>query len=154
WLYHTGADVLGVLIARATGRALEDVLRERVFAPLGMRDTSFVATDLARFGSCYLIEPLSRERVVFDAPGGQWSTVPAFPSGGGGLVSTLDDLHAFGRMLVAGGRLPDGSRLLSRASVEAMTTDQLGVLAGAPGPAPDGSQGWGFGVGVVVRRTG
>jgi CubicO group peptidase (beta-lactamase class C family) len=78
----------------------------------------------------------------------------AFPSGGGGLVSTLDDFHAFGRMLLAGGRLPDGSRLLSRASVEAMTTDQIGVSRGAPGPSADGAQGWGFGVGVQVRRTG
>ena len=154
WLYHTGADVLGVLVARATGSALEDVLREQVYAPLGMRDTSFVATDLDRFGSCYLTDPVTRAPVLFDEPDDRWATAPAFPSGGGGLVSTLDDLHAFGRMLLTGGRLPDGSRLLSRASVDAMTTDQLGVLGGASGPAPDGSQGWGFGVGVVVRRTG
>jgi CubicO group peptidase (beta-lactamase class C family) len=57
-------------------------------------------------------------------------------------------------MLLAGGRLPDGSRLISRASVEAMTTDQIGAGPGVPGPSPDGSQGWGFGVGVQVRRTG
>ena len=69
-------------------------------------------------------------------------------------MSTLDDMHAFGRMLLAGGRLPDGSRLLSRASVAAMTTDHIGADRGAPGPSPDGSQGWGFGVGVQVRRTG
>ena len=63
-------------------------------------------------------------------------------------------MHAFGRMLLAGGRLPDGSRLLSMASIEAMTTDQIGTDRGTPGPSPDGSQGWGFGVGVQVRRRG
>ena len=92
--------------------------------------------------------------VVFDPPAGQWAEPPAFPSGGGGLVSTIDDLHAFGRMLLAGGRLPNGEHLISRAAVEAMTTDQLGVLGGAASPAPDGALGWGFGVGVQVRRTG
>jgi CubicO group peptidase (beta-lactamase class C family) len=69
-------------------------------------------------------------------------------------VSTVDDIYAFGRMLLSGGRLPDGSRLLSPASVAAMTTDHLGVDRGAPGPSSDGSQGWGFGVAVQVRRTG
>jgi CubicO group peptidase (beta-lactamase class C family) len=69
-------------------------------------------------------------------------------------VSTLDDVHAFGAMLLSGGRLRDGSRLLSAASVKAMTIDQIGVDRSASGVAPDGSQGWGFGVGVQVRRTG
>ena len=69
-------------------------------------------------------------------------------------MSTLDDFFRFGRMLLAGGRLPDGSRLLSRASVETMTTDHIGAAPGVSGPSPDGAQGWGFGVAVQVRRTG
>ena len=154
WLYHHSADILGVLIARASGQSLATFLATRVFAPLGMRDTAFAATDLARFGSSYQRDPETGAPVVFDAPDGQWATMPAFPSGGGGLVSTVDDLHAFGRMLLAQGRLPSGERMLSRAAVEAMTTDQLGVLSGASGTTPDGSQGWGFGVGVQLRRTG
>jgi CubicO group peptidase (beta-lactamase class C family) len=152
WLYNTGSDVLGVLIARAAGRSLDEFLADRVFRPLGMVDTGFSTAELDRLGSCYATDPETGERRVFDPPSGEWTKPPAFPSGGGGLVSTLDDLHAFGRMLLAGGRLPDGSPLLSRASVEAMTTDQLGVEQGAPGPSPDGSQGWGFGVAVQVRR--
>lgn len=153
WLYNTGADVLGVLVARAAGRPLEAFLRERVFAPLGMDDTAFSTTALDRIGTCYGRDVETGERTVYDPPDGQWSTPPAFPSGGAGLVSTLDDVHAFGRMLLAGGRLPDGSRLLSRASVETMTADHLtGGVRG--GPAPDGSQGWGFGVAVQRRRTG
>jgi CubicO group peptidase (beta-lactamase class C family) len=154
WLYNTGADVLGVLVARAAGQALDAFLRARVFGPLGMADTAFCTEHVERLGSCYATDPGTGARRVYDPPGGQWARPPAFPSGGGGLVSTLDDYHAFARMLLAGGRLPDGTPLLSRAAVEAMTTDQLGVARGAAGPSPDGSQGWGFGVGVEVRRRG
>jgi CubicO group peptidase (beta-lactamase class C family) len=154
WLYNTGSDVLGVLVARVAGKPLDVFLRERVSAPLGMADTDFATTNVDRLSTCYISNPESGETEVYDAPDGQWSRPPAFPSGGGGLVSTLDDMYAFGRMLLSGGRLLDGSWLLSRASVEAMTTDHIGAAAGAPGPAPDGSQGWGFGVGVQVRRTG
>lgn len=154
WLYNTGADVLGVLIARAAGQPLEEFLSTRVFQPLGMVDTGFSTLDAGRLGSCYATDPGTGARRVYDPPTGQWTTPPAFPSGGGGLVSTLDDLHAFGRMLLAGGRLPDGTPLLSCAAVEAMTTDHIGAERGSPGPSPDGSQGWGFGVGVQTRRRG
>jgi CubicO group peptidase (beta-lactamase class C family) len=153
WLYHVGSEVLGVLIARAAGQPFDVFLRERVFEPLGMVDTGFSTQHVERLGSCYAKDPETGERTVYDPPDGQWAKPPAFPSGGGGLVSTLDDLHHFGRMLSAGGRLPDGSRLLSRASVEVMTTDQIGADRGGSGPSPDGSQGWGFGVAVQVRRT-
>jgi CubicO group peptidase (beta-lactamase class C family) len=154
WLYNTGSDVLGVLIARASGRPLDGFLRERVFEPLGMVDTGFFTADTRRLGSCYARDPDTGEVVVYDAPDGQWADAPAFPSGGGGLVSTVDDFHAFARMLLAGGRLPDGERVLSRATVEAMTTDHVSVAGSAGGLSPDGSQGWGFGVGVQLRRTG
>ncbi len=106
WLYNTGSDVLGVLIARAAGQALGEFLRTRVFEPVGMVDTGFSTGHLERLGSCYTIDPETGERSVFDAPRGQWATPPAFASGAGGLVSTLDDVHAFGRMLLSGGRLP------------------------------------------------
>jgi CubicO group peptidase (beta-lactamase class C family) len=154
WLYNTGSDVLGVLVARAAGQPLDVVLRERVFEPLGMVDTGFATSQADRLGSCYTKDPDTGAPTVYDPPDGQWSKPPAFPSGAGGLVSTIDDMHAFGRMLLNGGRLLDGFRLLSPASVTAMTCDQLGTGPGQPGPSLDGSQGWGFGVGVQVRRTG
>jgi CubicO group peptidase (beta-lactamase class C family) len=154
WLYNTGSDVLGILVGRAAQQPFEEFLAERVFAPLGMRDTGFAASDTARLGSCYTRDPVTGERAVFDPPDGQWSDPPAFASGAGGLVSTIDDCFAFGRMLLAHGRLPDGSRVLSRASVEAMTTNQIDVATGGSGPSMDGSQGWGLGVGVQLRRTG
>jgi CubicO group peptidase (beta-lactamase class C family) len=153
WLYNTGSDVLGVLVARAAGQPLDVFLRERVFEPLGMSDTGFATQHVDRLGTCYTTNPETGEPVVYDPPGGQWSTPPAFASGGGGLVSTIDDYHAFARMLLSEGTLPDGSRLLSPAAVRAMTSDQLAVPGGG-GPSPDGSQGWGFGVGVTLRRTG
>jgi CubicO group peptidase (beta-lactamase class C family) len=154
WTYHYSADLLGVLVARAAGEPLPRALRTRVLDPLGMVDTGFAATDPARLGSAYTRDPATGEHHVLDPPDGQWATEPAFPSGGGGLVSTVDDLNAFGRMLLARGALPDGGRLLSPAAVAAMTTDQLGVSSGAAGITPDRSQGWGFGVAVHLRRTG
>ena len=152
WLYHTGADVLGVLIARASGQPLELFLREQVFEPLGMTDTSFsvAAADLDRFTTSYATDPGSGALQVYDEPTGQWSTPPAFPSGGGGLVSTALDYLAFAEMLLRG-----GAPILSRPSVETMTTDQLTPEQKAvSGFFPDDfdARGWGFGVGMVTRR--
>ena len=135
-----------MLIGRASGEPLDAFLRERVLVPLGMTSTRFATTHIDRLGSCYARNPETGERTVFDPPDGQWSTPPAFPSGAAGLVSTVDDVRVRPHA-AAGGRLPDGPRLLSRASVEAMTTDHLGAGPDVPGPSPDGSQGWGLGSG-------
>ena len=155
WLYHTGADVLGVLVARAAGMPLEDVLRDRLLAPLGMTDTGFAVApaDLDRFGPCFVTDPDSGGRGVYDPAAGQWSTPPAFQGGGAGLVSTVDDYLAFATMLRAGGTA-GGRRILSRPSVELMTTNHLTAeQIATSGPDPDGALGWGFGVGVQVRRA-
>lgn len=156
WLYHMGADILGVLVARAAGQPLEAVLAERIFEPLGMADTGFSvpAAKLDRFGPCYWTDPSTGGRTEYDPADGQWSRPPAFPGGGAGLVSTVDDFLAFAGMLRAGG-VWHGRRVLSRPSVEAMTANQLtpGQLADSA-PSPDGSVGWGLGLGVRVRRTG
>src|SRR5437773_1340760 len=127
WMYNTGSDVLGVLVARASGRPLETFLRERVFEPLGMTDTGFSvpAASLDRFATSYLTDPGAGALRLYDEPdGGQWSRPPEFPSGAAGLVSTADDYLAFGQMLLDGGR-SRGGRVLSRPSVELMTADQL-----------------------------
>jgi CubicO group peptidase (beta-lactamase class C family) len=156
WLYHTSADILGVLLARAAGRPLDVVLRERVLEPLGMDDTAFFVPEAVRhrFGAVYATDPESGERTVYDPRDGQWATPPAFPGGGGGLVSTVDDLAAFGGMLLAGGA-HGGRRVLARPTVEAMTTNQLTpAQLAAGGPDPDEGQGWGLGLGVRLRRAG
>jgi CubicO group peptidase (beta-lactamase class C family) len=118
WLYNTGASVLGVLLARAAGSPLADVLRTRILEPLGMRDTAFWAPDHRRLATAYTAAPDGLR--VWDEPDGQWSRPPAFGDGAAGLVSTADDLLAFARML-----LRAGVPVLSAASVKEMTRDQL-----------------------------
>ncbi|WP_329451952.1 beta-lactamase family protein [Streptomyces sp. NBC_01724] len=150
WLYNTCSDIQGVLIARVSGRSLPEFLDERLFEPLGMVDTGFAvpAAKLDRFTSLYRIDPNGDPQLV-DAPGGQWSSMPAFPSGAGGLVSTLDDWLAFARVMLADGTF-DGRRLLSPASVRRMTTDHLTpAQREASGLFIEG-QGWGFGGSVDI----
>jgi CubicO group peptidase (beta-lactamase class C family) len=157
WLYHTGSDVLGVLVARASGQPFETFLRERLFEPLGMKDTGFSvpAAKLDRLATSYWTNPATGAVELFDAAeGGQWSRPPAFPSGGGGLVSTVDDYLAFGRMMLNRGK-HGSERILSRPSVDTMTTDHLtDEQKAASGLLPGyfDSRGWGFGVSVVTRR--
>jgi CubicO group peptidase (beta-lactamase class C family) len=157
WMYNTGSDVLGVLIARASGQLLEAFLRERLFEPRGMDDTGFSvpAAKLDRFGPSYGNFQTGAAELYDPTEGGQWSRPPAFPSGGGGLVSTVDDYLAFARMLLNNGR-HDGERILSRAAVETMTADQLTPAqkaAGGLGPDFFDDHGWGYGVSVVTRRA-
>jgi CubicO group peptidase (beta-lactamase class C family) len=160
WMYQTGAEVLGVLIARAAGVPLERFFDARIFEPLGMKDTAFSVPEskIDRFATEYFAtDPFRPDQggyVLRDpARGGQWSRPPAFPSGGGGLVSTVDDYLAFARMLLAGGTAPAG-RVLSRDSVRAMTSDQLTSDQKASSEMmPSGywsHHGWGFGVAVAT----
>ncbi|MET9879328.1 serine hydrolase domain-containing protein [Actinacidiphila glaucinigra] len=150
WLYNTCSDIQGVLVARASGRPLPEFLAERIFEPLGMTDTGFAVprADLGRFTAFYRPDPRGGLELA-DAPDGQWSGPPAFPSGASGLVSTVDDWYAFGRMLLAGGTA-DGRRLLSAESVRLMTTDHLPAAERAANEIFLEGQGWGFGGSVDV----
>jgi CubicO group peptidase (beta-lactamase class C family) len=157
WMYHTGADVLGVLLARAAGMALSDLFRERIFEPLGMRDTAFSVpgekTD--RFVTSYWDDIRTGAFGVHDEPvGGQWNEDPAFPSGGGGLVSTVDDFHTFAQMLLQRGSY-NGQRILSRPSMELMTTNHLTPEQQADEMVQPflAGHGWGFGVAVMTHRA-
>jgi CubicO group peptidase (beta-lactamase class C family) len=158
WMYNTGSDVLGVLIARAAGQPFETFLQERLFGPLGMKDTAFSvpAEKLDRFATSYWTNFKTGKVEIFDeGEGGQWSRPPAFPSGAGGLVSTIDDYLAFGNMMLNTGK-HGGERILSRPTVETMTMDHLtpeqkAVSGMVPGSF-DGF-GWGFGVSVVTKRA-
>jgi CubicO group peptidase (beta-lactamase class C family) len=153
WLYNTCSDLQGVLIARVTGRPLPDVLAERLLGPVGMVDTAFEVPSgkRDRFTTLYRPDP-SGALEPLDVPDGQWSRVPAFPSGAGGLVSTVDDWLAFARMLLAQGAV-DGRQVLSAASVRRMTTDHLTPGQRAAGRLFLLGQGWGYGGQVDVDRT-
>jgi CubicO group peptidase (beta-lactamase class C family) len=159
WMYETGSDVTGVLIARATGRSFGEALRERIFDPLGMKDTAFSVPgeSMDRFATSYEPENAATgEAIVEDRPDGRWSRPPVFEGGGGGLVSTADDFLAFGSALLANGS-HHGERLLSRPSVTLMTSDHLTPAQKAVSgfwPGYFDSTGWGFGMSVRTRRTG
>lgn len=151
YLYNIGSDVQGVLIARVTGRTLPEFLAERVFEPLGMVDTGFEVPVGKRDRVPYYYRQGDAGGLeLIDTPGGEWSTVPPFPSGAGGLVSTLDDWYAFARMLLADGKT-DGKALLSPASVRQMTTDHLTQSQRDAGTLFLEGQGWGFGGSVDVQ---
>ncbi|HKH11355.1 MAG TPA: serine hydrolase domain-containing protein [Rubrobacter sp.] len=155
WMYETGSDVLGVLISRAAGCPLEAFFRARIFEPLGMNDTGFSvpAAKMGRLPPCYRADPETGKLKLHDDAGeSRWGSPPAFESGGGGLVSTVDDYLAFCRMMLDGGR-HDGERILSRPSVELMTTYHLtpGQRQGTEMILGENG-GWGFGMSVATRR--
>ncbi|MFD7630124.1 serine hydrolase domain-containing protein [Streptomyces sp. NPDC059851] len=162
WQYHIGSDLLGVLVARVTGQSFETFLRERILDPLGMEDTGFhvPAEKIDRLPPSYAPDPQTGEFVVWDeAAGGRFSEPPAFQAGGGGVVSTVDDYHAYFRMLLNHG-MHRGERILSRPAVELMTTNRLTPEQEAVRTAlarnsvhvsfGQGQQG-GWGLGMAVR---
>ena len=158
WMYHTGSDVLGVLIARAGGQPLESFMRERIFDPLGMKDTAFSVPPekLDRLPACYQVNPETGSVALYEEGGeaSQWAHPPVFPAGGAGLVSTVDDYLAFGRMMLNQGK-HGRERIVSRLSIQAMTTDQLTPEQKAASfffPGFWDSRGWGFGVCIVTAR--
>jgi CubicO group peptidase (beta-lactamase class C family) len=122
-----------------------------------MKDTGFgvPANKMDRFAGLYGFNPQTRELAAQEDPAtGRFSKPSAFQSGGGGLVSTLDDYLAFGRMMLNYGKLGK-ERVLARPSVEAMTqnylTDEQRRTSGFFPGSWDG-RGWGFGVGVIIER--
>jgi CubicO group peptidase (beta-lactamase class C family) len=157
WMYNSGSDILGVLIARVTGKSLGAFFAERIFEPLGMKDTGFSvpAAKIDRLATFYQADAGTGQLKVFDeARGGLFSRPPVIESGAGGLVSTADDLLAFGRMMLGKGR-SGKERILSRLSVELMTADHLTPEQKAASPFfPNfwDNRGWGFGVSVIARR--
>ncbi|GLF99537.1 serine hydrolase domain-containing protein [Streptomyces yaizuensis] len=165
WQYHISNDVLGVLVARVTGRPFATFLRERLFEPLGMKDTGFhvPADGIDRLPPAYVPDPRTGEFIVWDeAAGGRYSRPPEFPSGGGGLVSTVADYHAYFRMLLNHG-MHGSERILSRPAVQLMTTNRLTPAQQAPRDALADSTplayglgkhgGWGFGMATRTYRS-
>ena len=153
WRYDVGGSILGMLVARAAGGSLPEVLADRVLEPLGMHDTAWHvdAAQLERLATSYGPDGAGGLDVIDPTgPTSAWASVPAFPDGASALVSTVGDLVGFGRFLLGDGTTPDGRRLVSRSLLGSMTTDQLtGAQRDDPLAAPflDGG-GWGYGTGV------
>jgi CubicO group peptidase (beta-lactamase class C family) len=157
WLYDSGSDILGVLISRVADTRLEEFLQVRIFEPLGMSDTSFSVPEskLDRLASSYWTNPSTGEFEIFDGvDDSRWASPPVFESGAGGLVSTVDDLLVFGQMMLKRGKYWN-ERILSRRSVELMTTDHITPEQKALSEFVPGfwdNHGWGFGLSIVTRR--
>jgi len=103
WLYQVSLDVLGVLIARVSGQPLGAFMRERIFDPLGMKDTAFhvPSEKIERLPAFYVFNRQTNTLDFFDdVANSAWRNEPPFESGAGGLVSTIDDYFAFSRMLL------------------------------------------------------
>ena len=140
WNYSVSTDVLGRLIEVVSGTTLDRFFDERIFEPLQMVDTGFVVPedDRERLAVLYQNgEPSTATSADFTVP-------RAMLSGGAGLVSTASDYLSFCRLLLNGGEL-EGTRLLSRKSVDAMASDQLGDANHGSLP-----EGYGFGLGFAV----
>ena len=151
WNYSVSTDMLGRVVEKASGKRLADFLDERLFKPLGMKDSGFwvPAAKMPR-----VAESLEKDRFAGRPfPLIDVSAPPKNDSGGAGGVSTAADYLRFCQMMMNGGIL-DGKRVLSRTTVRLMTSDHLGGamnLAMDPGMLLLGSKGYGFGLGFSVR---
>ncbi len=154
WTYGLSVDVLGHVVEVASGKTLEEFFEERIFEPLGMKDTHFFIPHekMTRLATVYAprqeggLKRLDSELIVE----GSFVYCADYPykgqrryfSGGGGLCSTITDYLRFSQMLLNDGEL-DGRRLLKQKTVQLMTSDHVGDL----------KKDEGFGLGVSVTRN-
>ena len=146
WHYGTSADVLGAVVEIAAGKPLDEVMAETVFAPLDMVDTGFYVPQEKQPRLATLYE--RRDGILSPFIGNNfglshYNARPNFISGGAGLVSTIDDVLRFARMLLGKGELC-GKRVLSARAVEWLTQNHLNAqqLAGVD---KDSMLGCGYG---------
>ena len=126
WNYSVSTDVCGYLIEVISGKTLDMFLEEEIFQPLGMSDTGFYvpSSKIQRLSSNYEYREGQEPILVDDANTGSYINPPTLFSGGGGLVSTLDDYMAFCKMVLGRGSLA-GHRILSRKTLDLMSSNHL-----------------------------
>ncbi|MFF9279081.1 serine hydrolase domain-containing protein [Streptomyces griseosporeus] len=146
WLYGTASALQGLLAARVSGLTLPEFLAERIFEPLRMKDTAFEVPAAKRDRFTWAYAPSETGALMLtDTPDGDFTAVPRFASGGGGLVSTAADWLAFARMLLSG-----GGDVLSPTSVSRMTSNHLTAEQRENATLFLEGQGWGYGGQVDV----
>jgi CubicO group peptidase (beta-lactamase class C family) len=149
WDYSLSTDVLGLIVEALSGKSLGAYLDERLWKPLGMVDTGFElrSTDLSRYALALPKDPLTGQpQFVLHAD----SRKMKFPCGGGCAFSSAPDYLRFAQMLLDGGTF-QGKRLLSRKTVEYMSSDHLGAAVRARTTSTVLPEGYGFGLGFAVR---
>jgi CubicO group peptidase (beta-lactamase class C family) len=147
WLYSNSMDIQGYIVEKLSGKSLPDFMHDRIFAPLGMKDTAFYVPEdkRKRFATNY--HPNPQGELIAGVPPGatpnDYATQPTMPSGGGGLVSTAEDYYRFAQMLANRGEL-NGVRILAPSTVKLMTSNHVpaSLLTGE------------FGIGQSVIRPG
>jgi CubicO group peptidase (beta-lactamase class C family) len=156
WMYSLATDVCGVLVERLSGRPFAQFLREEIFEPLGMVDTAFhvPAEKVRRFAANYGRRPDKTLALLDDPETSAYLREPRFHSGGGGLVSTLEDYHRFCEMLRRGGEV-DGRRLVGARTLALMHKNHLAGGRSLTEMAIDSfsetaTQGVGFGLGFAM----
>lgn len=157
WNYSVSTDVLGYLVELLSGKPLDAYFREHIFEPLGMADTGFqVQQDQQeRFAACYLYQPGDTMKLQDDPERSRYLKEPKFLSGGGGLVSTIDDYFRFAQALCQGGAY-QGQRIIGRKTLEFMRLNHLPGGKDLPGLSIGGFSetpyaGSGFGLGFSVK---
>ncbi len=155
WRYSISTDVLGYLVEVISGKRFDVFLEERLFGPLGMKDTGFYvpAEKMSRLAAFYKADETGALGPVDEEYWGKFTSRPKCLSGGGGLVSTASDYVRFCQMMLNGGEL-DGVRLLGRKTVELMTMNHLDYKLLSSGPGGGSGFGLGFGVLMDVAKSG
>ncbi|MGA2986919.1 MAG: serine hydrolase domain-containing protein [Terriglobia bacterium] len=152
WVYSVSMDIQGYIVEKLSGQSLPDFMQQRIFEPLGMKDTGFFVPPEKRNRFATLYASGKDGELVANATGGapadDYATQPSLPMGGGGMVSTAEDYLRFAQMLLNGGEL-DGVRILAPATVQLMTTNHLppSLMTGefSIGPATmRPGMGWGY----------
>jgi CubicO group peptidase (beta-lactamase class C family) len=158
WVYSVSMDIQGYIIEKLSGKSLPDFMEERIFRPLGMKDTGFFVPKekRGRFATLYGEGPDGKLVAIGEASGpkADYVSQPGAAMGGGGLVSTAQDYARFSQMLLEHGAL-DGVRILSPATVDLMTANHLApeLMTGKFGIAGTKIQpgrGWGYDMAVIT----
>jgi CubicO group peptidase (beta-lactamase class C family) len=129
WVYSVSVDIQGYLVQKLSGKTFPDFLRDRMFTPLGMKDTGFLVaeTKLPRVATIYAWDQ-AKGALAAQPRDAAITKMPGLPSGGGGLYSTAADYLRFAQMMLNDGAL-DGKRLLKKSSVELMRTNVMSEQA-------------------------